>query len=75
MVEPTARYGCVPFVPSDPSPRILVTGGAGFVGSHLVERLIRPPWSGTLKVSGHARTRPQPQPQPEPHPEPYPTRS
>lgn len=35
-----AFTGCNPFQPTDPQPRILVTGGAGFVGSHLVARLV-----------------------------------
>ena len=41
---------CEPFSPSDPSPRMLVTGGAGFVGSHMVERLLEEYPKATIKV-------------------------
>ena len=45
------RSACIPFNAADPQPRILVTGRAGFIGSHLVEKLTQMHGSAmTLKV-------------------------
>lgn len=38
------------FVPSTPRPRYIVTGGAGFIGSHLVKRLAAQSGAGQVKV-------------------------
>mmetsp|Transcript_89758 Transcript_89758/g.187528 ORF Transcript_89758/g.187528 Transcript_89758/m.187528 type:complete len:1250 (-) Transcript_89758:81-3830(-) len=38
-IRQAREEACQPFKPTDPSPRILVTGGAGFIGSQLVKRM------------------------------------
>lgn len=38
------------FDPSTPRPRYIVTGGAGFIGSHLVKRLVSSTGPGQVKV-------------------------
>lgn len=50
-----AHTTCRPFSLSDTSPRMLVTGGAGFVGSHLVEALKREYPKATIKVADNLR--------------------
>ena len=43
------------FAPHTPSPRILVTGGAGFLGSHLVKALTRNLREGQIKIVDNLR--------------------